>query len=164
MFSKEHKIARKLFVIVTYKRISQIELVLLNIAQKNNIPVQLSILGPLTPYKIRAKKELKKIIVEKEQQLSNLLGKEYQFGYFNNPEIGSLFIAGHLTTTFLTKVDERELASLPAGLSGIFRGLGISTEDINTYLTALKNGNYCLIIRVERNLLATIKPLLKPIK
>ena len=92
------------------------------------------------------------------------MGQQLQFGYFNNPEIGSLFIAGHLTPTFLTKVDENELASLPSGLLGIFRGLEIKTEDINTYLTALKNGNYCLIIRVERNLLATIKPLLKPIK
>jgi hypothetical protein len=160
MFSKEHKIAQKLFVIVTYKKISQIEVVLINIAQKNNIPVQLSILGPLTSDKISAKKELEKIIAEKEQQLSNLLGKEYQFGYFNNPEIGSLFIAGHLTPTFLTKVDERELASLPAGLSGIFRGLGISTEDIHRYVTELKNDSYCLIIRGESSVLKIIRPLL----
>jgi hypothetical protein len=53
---------------------------------------------------------------------------------------------------------------LPSALLGIFRGLEIKPEDINGYLTALKNGNYCLIIRVERNLLATIKPLLKTIK
>jgi hypothetical protein len=160
MFSKEHKIAQKIFVISTYKRISQIEVVLINIAQKNNRPIQLSILGPFTSDKISAKKELEKIIADKKQQLSNLLGKEYQFGYFNNPEIGSLFIAGHLTPTFLTKVDERELASLPAGLSGIFRGLGISTEDIHRYVTELKNDSYCLIIRGESSALKTVKTLL----
>ncbi len=160
MFSKEHKIVQKLFVISTYKRISQIEVVLINIAQKKNIPVQLSILGSLTSDKISAKKEQEKIIADKKQQLSSLLGEEYQFGYFNNPEIGSLFIAGHLTPTFLTKVDERELASLPAGLSGIFRGLGISKEDIHRYVTELKNDSYCLIIRGESSVLKIIKPLL----
>jgi hypothetical protein len=160
MFSKEHKIAQKLFVISTYKRISQIEVVLINIAQKNNIPVQLSILGPITSDKTSAKKELEKIIADKKQQLSSLLGEEYQFGYFNNPEIGSLFIAGHLTPTFLTKVDERELAALPAGLSGIFRGLGIRTEDINRYVTELKKDSYFLIIRAESSILDIVKPLL----
>ncbi|PQJ76276.1 hypothetical protein [Polaribacter glomeratus] len=163
MFSKEHKIAQKLFVISTYKKRSQIEVVLKNIAQKNNIQLQLSILGSLTSDKTNAKKEQEKIIADKKQQLSNLLGKEFEFGYFNNPEIGSLFIAGHLTPTFLTKVDERELASLPAGLSGIFRGLGIKKEDINDYLTAIKNGNYCLIIRVESTFLSTLKSYLKAI-
>ena len=157
MFFKEHKIAQKLFVIHTYKRVSQIEVVLINIAKKNNKPVQLSILGPLTSDKTSNKKELEKIIADKKLQLSNLLGKEYQFGYFNNPEIGSLFIAGRLTPTFLTKVDERELASLPAGLSGIFRGLGISKEDIHRYVTELKNDSYCLIIRGESSALKIIK-------
>jgi hypothetical protein len=160
MFSKEHKIAQKLFVISTYKKRSQIEVVLKNIAQKNNIQLQLSILGSLTSDKTNAKKEQEKIIADKKQQLSNLLGKEFEFGYFNNPEIGSLFIAGHLTPTFLTKVDERELASLPAGLSGIFRGLGISTEDIQRYVTELKNDSYCLIIRGESSILEIVKPLL----
>jgi hypothetical protein len=160
MFSKEHKITQKLFIISTYKRVSQIEVVLINIAQNDNTPVQLSILGPLTSDKTSAKKELEKIIADKKQQLSNLLGKEYRFGYFNNPEIGSLFIAGHLTPTFLTKVDERELASLPAGLSGIFRGLGINKEDIHRYVTELKNDSYCLIIRGESSALKIIKPLL----
>ena len=157
MFFKEHKIAQKLFVISTYKRVSQIEVVLINIAKKNNKPVQLSILGPLTTDKTSNKKKLEKIIADKKQQLSNLLGKEYQFGYFNNPEIGSLFIAGRLTPTFLTKVDQRELASLPAGLSGIFRGLGISKEDIHRYVTELKNDSYCLIIRGESSALNSIK-------
>ncbi len=160
MSFKEHKPPQKLFVIRVYPSLSQIETVLSNIAQKNNIPLQLSILGKLTTNKTITKKELDKIIADIKQQLSVVLGKEFQFGYFHNPEIGSLFIAGHLTPTFLTKVDEVELASLPAGLSGIFRGLEIDVEDINSYLNELKNDSYCLIIRGKNSVLATIEPLL----
>lgn len=160
MPSKEHKTQQKLFVIRTYPSLLQIETVLSTIAQEKNIPLQLSILGKLTTNKTITKKGLEKIIADIKQQLSAVLGKEFQFGYFHNPEIGSLFIAGHLTPTFLNKVDERELASLPAGLAGIFRGLGINIEDINSYLTALKNDSYCLIIRGESSVLATVKPML----
>ncbi|AUC84640.1 hypothetical protein CW731_04705 [Polaribacter sp. ALD11] len=160
MLSKERKIPQKLFVIKTYQNLLQIEIVLNNITQKNNIPLQVSILGPLTANKTIPKKELKKTITYIKKQLSTALGKEFQFGYFHNPEVGSLFIAGHLTPTFLNKVDKRELAALPAGLSGIFRGLGTNIENIDNYLTALKNNNYCLIIRGESNLLDAVKPIL----
>lgn len=154
------KIQQKLFIINIYERIPEIETVIARIVRKK-IPVQFSILGKLTNNKSCTKKELKKTTEQTKEELSTILDQQFQFGYFNNPEIGFLFIAGHLTPTFLTKVDENELASLPSGLLGIFRGLEIKTEDINGHLTALKNGNYCLIIRVKRDLLASIKPLLK---
>jgi hypothetical protein len=160
MSSEKNKTPKKLFVIRTYQSLSQIETVLTNIAQKSNVPLQLSILGQLTTNKAITKKELEKIIADIKQQLSALLGTQFQFGYFYNPEIGALFIAGHLTPTFINKIDERELASLPTGLIGIFKGLGINTEEINSYLTALKNENYCLIIRGESNILKTLEPIL----
>ena len=74
-----------------------------------------------------------------------------------NSEFGFIFIAGHLTPTFLNKVDQRELASLSTSLLGIFRGLDSTTAEINNYLTDLKNDNYFLIIRGESNALETIK-------
>jgi hypothetical protein len=160
MSSKKHNTPQKLFVIRTYQSLSQIETVLRHIAQKNNVPLQLSILGQITTNKAITKKELEKIIADIKQQLSTVLGKQFQFGYFHNPEIGSLFIAGHLTPTFINKIDERELASLPTGLIGIFKGLGINTEEINSYLTELKNENYCLIIRGEISVLTAVEPML----
>ncbi|EPR72341.1 hypothetical protein ADIWIN_2511 [Winogradskyella psychrotolerans RS-3] len=160
MSVKKHNTPLKLFVIRTYQSLSQIETVISHITQQNNIPFQLSILGKLTTNKTIAKKELKKIMPDTKQQLSAVLGKKFQVGYFNNPEIGTLFIAGHLTPTFLNKIDERELASLPTGLIGIFKGLGINTEEINSYLNELKNDNYCLIIRGESSVLAGIEPML----
>jgi hypothetical protein len=160
MASKNQNTQQKLFVIKTYSSLSQIETVLSTIAQNNKRPLQLSILGKLTTNKTITKKELQQLIADIKQQLSAVLGKQFQFGFFHNPEVGSLFIAGHLTPTFLNKVDEKELASLPAGLSGIFRGLGIDVDDINSYLNKLKNDSYCLIIRAESSVLNTIEPLL----
>ncbi len=160
MSSIENKARQKLFVIRIYPCLSQIETVLNTIAQNINIPLQLSILGKLTSHKTITKNELEKTIVDIKQELSAVLGEQFQFGYFHNPEIGSLFIAGHLTPTFLNKVDERELASLPAGLLGIFKGLGIDIKEINGYLTELKNDSYFLIIRGESSVLAAIEPML----
>jgi hypothetical protein len=160
MSSKKPKTIQKLFVIRTYPSLSQIGIVLRSISQKNSMPLQLSVLGKLTTNKTITKKELEKTIADIKQQLNAVLGKDFQFGYFYNPEIGSLFIAGHLTPTFLNKVDKKALASLPAGLLGIFRGLEIDLDYINSYLNELKNDSYCLIIRGESNLIASIKPML----
>jgi hypothetical protein len=160
MSFKEHNAPQKRFLIRAYSGLPKIETVLSTIAKKNNVPLQLSILGQLTTNKAITKKELKKIIADIKKELSAILGKQFQFGYFHNPENGSLFIAGHLTPTFLNKIDKKELASLPTGLIGIFKGLGIDVEKINNYLNELKNENYCLIIRGETSVLNTIEPLL----
>ena len=156
---RDHKTIQKKFIIRTYEKLSQIEVVISSVF-KNSAHFQLSILGKVTTNNKITKTSLKKIVANKKQELSAVLGKEFQFGFFYNPEFGFLFIAGHLTPTFLTKVDERELASLPSGLSGIFRGLEIDKEEIQSYLTDLKNDKYCLIIRGESDLLATKESLL----
>jgi cobyrinic acid a,c-diamide synthase len=158
MFSKNHKIPQKFFVIRTYNELSKIETVVDRILQKNNTDLQLSVLGKLTNNKKITKKELQKSSTAIQQKLRVVLSEEFKFGYFYNSEIGFLFIAGHLTSTFLNKVNERELASLPAGLLGIFRGLDVGTAEINNYFTELKNDNYCLIIRGEGNALKSIEP------
>jgi hypothetical protein len=95
-----------------------------------------------------------------KKDLKVAIGEDFQCGYFYNPEFGWLFIAGHLTPTFLNKVDEIALASLPAGLLGIFRGMGIQKENINSYLEELRKDNYCLIIRAESLVLDVLEPLL----
>jgi hypothetical protein len=157
MFFENYKTPQKLFVIRTYNKFSKIETVVNNIAQKNKSALQFSVLGKLTNSKISTKKELQKSSAAMQQELKVVFPKEIKFGYFYNSEIGFLFIAGHLTPTFLNKVDQRELASLPAGLLGIFRGLNSDSKEINNYLTNLKKGYYCLIIRGESNALKTIE-------
>ena len=157
MLSKNNKTPQKFCVIRTYSKVSKIATVAYSIVQKNKTALQLSVLGKLTNNKKITKKELQKSAAEIQQELSVVFSKEFKFGYFYNSEIGFLFIAGHLTSTFLNKVDQRELASLSTGLLGIFRGLDSTTAEINNYLTDLKNDNYFLIIRGESNALETIK-------
>jgi hypothetical protein len=160
MYAKEHKEQERKFLVKAYPNLVEIENTVTKIIQENETHLQLSILGKLSINGLITKKGLDKIVVNVKQLLKNILGKHFQFGHFHNPEIGILFIAGHLTPTFLNKVDERELAALPAGLYGIFRGLGIDSKNIDTYLSVLKNENYFLIIRGESDSLDTIKPLL----
>ena len=160
MFSENYKIPRKYFVIRTYSKLSKIETVVNNIAQKNKTALQFSILGKLTNSATIAKKQLEKSTAAMQKELGLVFPEEFKFGYFHNSEFGLLFIAGHLTPTFLNKIDQRELASLPTGLLGIFRGLDSDAKEINNYLTALKNDNYCLIIRGERSVLQSIEPCL----
>ncbi|UAM98159.1 hypothetical protein K8354_18080 [Polaribacter litorisediminis] len=160
MSSGENKKTKKIFIIKTYPNLSEIRKVIKNIAQKMEVPLQISILGKITTRKTLTKKEVEKIIADIKKQLRDILGKEFEFGYFYNPELGSLFIAGHLTPVFLNKVNKKELASLPAGLAGIFRGLGIDAKEFKSYFSALKNDNYCLIIRGRSSELAAIEALL----
>jgi hypothetical protein len=157
MLSKNNKTPQKFFVIKTYRKLSKIAAVVNNIAQKNKTALQLSVLGKLTKSKTITKEAQQKSALEIQQELSVVFSKEFKFGCFHNSEFGFLFIAGHLTPTFLNKVDQRELASLSTGLLGIFRGLDSNTAEINNYLTDLKNDNYFLIIRGESSALETIK-------
>jgi hypothetical protein len=157
MLSENNKTPQKSFLISTHSKLSKIGIVLHNIAQKNNTALQLSVLGKLTNRKTITKEEQQKRALEVQRELSVVFSKEFKFGCFHNSEFGFLFIAGHLTPTFLNKVDQRELASLSTGLLGIFRGLNSNAAEINNYLADLKNDNYCLIIRGESNALETVK-------
>ena len=157
MFSENYKTPQKFFVIKTYNKLSKIETVVNNITQKNKKALQFSILGKLTNSATIADKEIEKSTAAIQKELSVVFSEEFKFGCFHNSEFGLLFIAGHLTPTFLNKIDQRELASLPTGLLGIFRGLDSDAKEINNYLTDLKNNNYCLIIRGKRNALKSIE-------
>lgn len=160
MSSQEESHPQKIFVLSAYPNLSHIETVWNSIAETKEGTLQISILGKLPIYEAYDHESLEKAITATKQKLYDLWDTPFQFGHFDNPDLGMVFIAGHLTPTFLNKVDERELASMPAGLIGIFRELGLNAEDTNTYKTALKHGHCCLIIRGESNALAQIVPLL----
>ncbi len=148
MASQEDKMKDKDFLIKVYTSLSEIKKVIQTITQNDISDFQLSILGKRSFDDLNQGVKLDEMLRKISTQLNKTTGKPLQLGHFNNPEIGTLFIAGHLTNTFLQKVvDQKELASLPVGLSGIFRGIGIEIEHINRYIQELKNGNCLLIIR-----------------
>lgn len=157
---KKNNSLHKIFVTKVYSSLSQIEVVVNTIALKSNVMLQVSILGQCSSLSVKTKTVLEKILTTTKQGLSTVVGSSVQFGYFNHPEYGQLYIAGHLTPTFLTKVDNRELASLPAGLIGIFRQLGLNEKETKTYLTTVKDKKSCLIIRMKQSDLETMNSLL----
>ncbi|MBC8757642.1 hypothetical protein H2O64_23440 [Kordia sp. YSTF-M3] len=161
MIPQEDKIKSKQFLIKIYPNLLQIEKVIRNIVQhKNGLQLQVSILGKLASNYSDKENALDEKIKKIRWELAGFLGKHIQFGYFNNSEIGILFIVGHLTETFLCKIDGKELGSLPIGLFGIFRGIGIKLGDINRYIKELQNANLLLIIRGEKESLIAIENLM----
>jgi hypothetical protein len=161
MIPQEKKIQDKLFLIKTYSSLLQIEKMIWNIVQNNDLHPQLSILSSFAPDYSNEKNGFDKVIKEVRLKLTNMLGKPIQFGYFMNPEIGMLFIAGHLTETFLCKIDKKELGSLPIGLFGIFRGMGIDLKHIDRYLKEIQDGKFLLIIRDKKETITTIESLIR---
>jgi hypothetical protein len=161
MVSQEEKINDKQFLIKIYPNLLQIKIALKSILQNDSLHPQISILGTLTAKYSNRENGLEEVILNMRVQLDDTLNKRVQFGYFSNPKIGVLFIAGHLTETFLFKVHEKKLAALPVGLFGIFKGIGIEGKNINQYLTALQNGNFLLIIREEVDALTAIETVLQ---
>lgn len=153
MTSQEDNIKEKDFLIKAYTSLTEIKKVIQKIAQNHMLSFQLSILGK------RPFDDLNQI--SKLEEINTLLNETIvgptPFGYFKNPDIGDCFITGHLTGTFLHKVDQKKLASLPAGLLGIFRGIGIELECIDQYIQELKKGGFLLIIRGEAKDLEALK-------
>jgi hypothetical protein len=76
-----------------------------------------------------------------------LLGEAIDFGSFNNPEIGVVFIVGALTSIFLNDINGKMLGTMSMGIYGVLRGLGAYKFEAETYLRALNNNEYLLIIR-----------------
>ena len=156
MTSQEDNIKDKNFHIKIYTNLLEISKAIRTIAQNISADFQFSILGKFSFKNSHQENELNEVAKGIKIELSRSLDKPIQLGYFNNPKIGTLFIAGHLTETFLHKVDGKKLASLPVGLYGIFRGIGIELNDIDRYLKELQNGKFLLLIRGEAEALTTI--------
>jgi hypothetical protein len=151
----------KIFLVKVYANLSQLATVLKNITQKNGSYFQLSIFGKLTPNDFELSATLEETVTTIRKNISTALGKKIQLSQFHHPDIGTLFIAGHLTPTFITKIEDKQLGASPAGLNGIFRGLGVDMDAYQYYIDHLKNGSYLLFIRSEMESLSNIKSILE---
>lgn len=155
-----YKAAQKRFLIKVYPSLGHIDTAIKFMVQNDANLMQISILGKAVATNKTTPKKLNKIKLDIKEQLSLGLRKNIECGYFKNPDIGVIFIAGHLTNIFLYLLDKKKLASLPAGLQGIFQGLQVDREHIISYLTHLKNQRFLLIIRGEQSTLVIIDQLL----
>lgn len=83
---------------------------------------------------------------------TSILGHEAEYGIFDSPEVGKVFISGFLASTFLYKIDNKVLGEMSTGIYGILRGLGLEKVTVETALTDLKSSYFLLILRGENHL------------
>ncbi|GAA4946311.1 hypothetical protein GCM10023314_19510 [Algibacter agarivorans] len=146
MISKSYYIKQKYVHFKAYQYLWQLEKVLQHIINRTDLQLQISILGKVSQYN----SDQENTITNKNTintYWKRLLGGTANFGCFNNPEIGNVFIAGPLASTFLHEINGKSLATLSAGPYAIFRGLGVSEIQASTYLKMLNNNSYLLILR-----------------
>ncbi|MGB5553378.1 MAG: hypothetical protein WBM83_01880 [Flavobacteriaceae bacterium] len=111
------------------------------------VDVQLSVLGKLDDFNLE---DSRQSLIKKENLKTfwrQTLGSSAEFGFFSNPELGTMYIVGPLITTFLHDVEGTKLGALSSGPYGILRGLGIAAEKASEYIKFLDKGGFLLILR-----------------
>jgi len=160
MRTKILKIAKKRFFFKEYLQLLQLERAVKIIKKNEPSNLQISILGKFIQEYSNDQKESVNESITLEVYCKGLLGSSTDFGIFSNPEMGTIFIVGSLTSMFLHEVEEKALATMSTGPYGILRGLGASQLQTETYLKALNNGSYLLIVRGNDNKLKILEDIL----
>ena len=131
----------------SYKSLKQIEKALEGFHVINNSKLQVSVLG-------RFPKINGKSILESEIQINDLyyfwkglLGPDIQYGDFENPEIGNVFVVGPLTSIFLSKINGKNLGNMSTCIYGVLRGLGADKSQAKKYIQTLSNNEYLVVLR-----------------
>lgn len=130
-----------------YRYLRHLEEALQFIENKKELQLQISVLGKVIHYNADKANIPTNKNIDIDAYWKSLLGNTADFGDFYNPELGTVFIAGHLTSTFLHEIDNKVLAKFSAGPYSIFRGMGLTEIQATTYLKMLNSGNFLLVFR-----------------
>lgn len=138
---------QKRILLKAYVEQWQLEKAIEIILENQSADIQLSLLGKLedsysedSPQPLNEKEHIK-------NYWRRLLGVTADFGFFSNPETGTIFTAGPLVGTFLHDVEGTKLAELSAGPYGILRGLGVVADRTGAHIKTLIEGGFLLIVR-----------------
>jgi len=159
---KDLNTQQKHFLIKAYPLLWPLEKAIKILNKNRTSNSQLSILGKFTKgYTSKSIEE--RAIYEKEMKIywNGLLGTSPEFGFFTNPDLGTVFIAGSLTSMFLHEIEGKALGAMSAGSYGILRGLGAYQIQAESFLKLLTNGNYLLIVRGFDDELSVLEELLE---
>ncbi|CAZ97987.1 hypothetical protein Q4603_03190 [Zobellia galactanivorans] len=144
------KTEQKQVFLKPYDQISDLEKALKVVGQMDFDKIVISVIGNLQDDYTDNSKEL----TFKETQLRHffkeLLGEDTAFNTFYNPELGRLFVAGFLVSTFLDPVGNRAIGVLSGGPYGILRGLGVSEEQALACVEKLSEGATLFVARGHR--------------
>ncbi len=133
-----------------YIQISELENALKLIREMGFDKMTLSVIGNLGDNYIDDPKGLEFIENKLRLFFKELLGQNTDFDTFYNPEMGRLFVAGFLVSTFLNPVGKRAIGVLSGGPYGILRGLGVSEEEAGASVKKLNEGTYFIVARGDR--------------
>ncbi|TLP74267.1 hypothetical protein [Maribacter sp. ACAM166] len=117
------------------------------IKKKRLVNTQISVLGKIDDSLVEDNSISRSKQKEFKEFWRQLLGSPADFGFFFNPEIGTIFIVGSLVSTFLQDVEGTKLGAMSVGPYGILRGLGIEPEHASSHIKILGKGGFILIIR-----------------
>ncbi|MDD3721123.1 MAG: hypothetical protein PHW92_01365 [Lutibacter sp.] len=161
MISENYNTKQKQICIKAYQHLWELEETLQFIENKKELHLQISILGKVNQFN----SDKENSIINKNKNIKahwkSLFGDRVNFGSFNNPEIGTVFIVGFLSSIFLHKINGKPLAMLSSGIYGILRGLGVSEAQTTIYLKMLNCGSYLLVFRGSKNDLGIITKVLE---
>ncbi len=157
------KTGEKRFLSTTFKNLVKAEKVITFLKEQKTVDLQLTILVKLDTY---AYTDIQKEEKKNGQLVSywkKWVGPRTDFGFFHNPEIGTVFIAGSLSELFLHDIDGKKLGELSEGPYGILRGLGIYETQAADNIKKLNQGHYLLLFQTKslnlNGLEATLKGL-----
>ncbi len=151
MNSKIGNIKRQQFIVRAFDALWVLERAL-EIAQKTpNDNLQISVLGKVGNECLNGERRVLGAKKALKKYCQGILGKQSDFGWFCNPEIGTLFVAGSMTAIFTHLIDGKTLGAMSSGPYGILRGLGIGEEAVLDHIKKLNKGDFLLVVRGFRS-------------
>lgn len=137
----------KQVIFKSFKNLMQIEKALRSVQGYDDSLIQASVLGKFPKFISDDITRLEGNNKNMQHYWKKLLGVDIKYGKFKNPEIGTVFVVGPLASIFLNKINGKNLGNMSTGIYGILRGLGANKYQAETYLHALNNNEFLLILR-----------------
>ena len=130
-----------------YKNIALLENVIKYLQEKNPSDLKITVVGKVNQFCDEKNIESSTKNDQLKDFWGKLLGNFNNFGSFVNSEIGNVFIAGTLASTFLKEINGKTLGTLSSGPFAIIRGMGASEIQTSNFFKMLDDGNYLIIFR-----------------
>ncbi|MBJ2175689.1 hypothetical protein JBL43_15660 [Aureibaculum sp. A20] len=146
-YSVQHAKKKHIFI-KSYSQLGKLVTSIDLLKKDSEIDSQLSILSMFTnEQSFKHKKDQVQFEKQLKEYWKKVLESSIEFGVFKNPEIGTVYIIGSLTSLFMHEINGKALGGISVGLNGILRGLGAKKTHVDTFMEMLNNGDYLLIIR-----------------
>ncbi len=146
-----------------YESLSSLEMAVKDLESIVAIDCKITVVGKVTKFCSDKNIDVLKNFDTLKMYWQKFLHNSDSFGSFKNSEIGNVFIAGPLASTFLGDINGKTLGTLSVAPYGIIRGMGASENQAKTFLEMLNLGNYLVLFRGSESELEQYKDILDPL-